>query len=450
MKRLFTAFLMSSAMLGRAQMSPLPATAEVNWIHQAHSFDVSPNVQFYDAMDTYVYCMYPQWTNHCYSWSHSGSNLESDYKNDELGRTMPFFNAVDPSLVPWDIFLAGDDNGGYAGAAEDEWNTNIMAGPFEGWNGTGKTNEGVTFPATIKHLPIGGPPEDSETGGGAAQIERNNTATNRAGLAGVAIVDNWHCLWTNGFSTDVVGDRKLGFYPGNHLYPAGYLCMALWDLIMMGAETNIGSCVIDYNAASISATNHMVISGLQRSGNTLTWTHRFDRMPGAWDVGPGTNGCDDAFAVMPQLADRFRWTIQITNLPTGIYRVSINGSNVVTLSSSQLSLGWNMFAVTNGPPWHQRKAVLNAKRDQEGNDHVTLLPTHTAGDRGVGNNYDQINYYSSASTYPGTLRGSEYISAMAPVVGGMRALDVVIHDTAQPTNYTFGVSRILTHYRIKK
>jgi hypothetical protein len=408
----------------------------------AHSFDVSPNLQFFDSIATYVYCMYPQFTNHIWSKSHSGSNLEGDYEDDYAARSLPFFNAMDHSLTVWGVFMAGDDNGGYTSNQVVQWSTNIMAGPGEVWNGTGKTNEGIST-ATVKWLPIGGPQEDSATGGGAAQIARNSAATNLAGLNGVPMIDLWNCLWTNGVHQDITTTRYFGFYPGNHPYPAGYLCMGLWTVIMLGGETNIGSAAIDFSSGAVLSTNKMVVSGVTVSGSSLSFTLHCDRMPGAWDVGARTNGCDDAFKLMPGLASRFQWPIQITNLPAGDYVVNIDGSNVVRQTSTQLAAGWNMFAVTNGALWNQRKAVLNAKRDQEGVNHTTLLQTHTAGDKGVGNNNDLINYFSSATTYDaGTFRGSAYITAMAPLVGGMKALDVAIHDAAQQTNHTFTISPV--------
>jgi hypothetical protein len=445
MKRFTALFLMLPALWCRAQISPLPATNEVNWIHQAHSFDVGPNLQFYDSIDCYVYCMYPQFTNHLWSWSHSGSNLEEDYEDDEAARTMPFFHSVDTNLVAWDIFMAGDDNGGYTSNQIVQWSTNIMAGPLLVWNPTNAaaTNEGITFP-TVINLPIGGPPEDSATGGGLAQIARNDAATNLAGVNGLVMVDMWHDMWTNGVESDVTGSRLFGFFPGNHPFPAGYLCMALKTLIALGAETNIGSCVIDFNAATVRSTNHEVISGLQLTGNTLSWTVHYDRMPGAWDVPDGTitNDCRNAFVLMPQLGNAFQWTIQVTNLPAGFYSVAIDGAPVVSLTGAQLTAGWNMFTNYTGPLWNQRKAILAAKRDQEGNNHVTLMNAHTAGDLGVGGNRDLINYYSAATTYPGSFIGTNYTTAMAPVVAGMKALDVLIHNAAQQTNHTCSVTLI--------
>ncbi len=430
-------WLLASGFASRAALSPLPATNEVNLIAECASFDTSPQVQWIDSMASYISCMYPQYTNHIWSWSHSGSGLQGDFENDEAGRTMPFFHSVDPSLVAWNYSLAGGDNGGYTSNQVVQWFTNIMKGPQLVWNGTALTNEGITFP-TVLHLPIGSMIGDASDGGGQAMIDRNNAATNLAGVNGLVQVDMWHDLWTNGWSADVVGARKLGFaIGGGHPNRAGYLVVAHENLIVLGAVTNIGSCVIDFNAAIVRTTNAQVISGLQLTGNVLSWTNLYTRMPGAWDVGAGTNGCDDAFGIATNIMGAFSWTVQVTNLPAGSYRLAIDGSNVVTLTSAQLAAGWNMYAVTNGPLWNQRKAVLNAKRDQEGNDPDTLLATHDAGTHGVGGYWDLIKYYSVSTWYPNTYRGSTYITQMAPYVADMKSLDVRIHDAAQQTNHVF-------------
>ena len=430
------------AEMSHGALSFLPATNEVNLMVECTSYDTVPHLQWIDSMASYVACMYPQYTNHIWSWSHSGSGLEGDFENDEGGKTMPFFHTVDTNLVAWNYCLASGDNGGYSSNQVVQWFTNIMKGPQQVWNRQlgALTNEPITFP-TVIHLPIGCPPGDDVNGGGGNVVSRNNAATNLAGIYGLAIVDMWHDLWTNGVSTDVTGARLFGFSSGNHPYPAGFFMMGLKNLIALGAETNIGSLTFDWSSATAS-TNHCSASGINLVGSTLTATVHFDRMPGAWDVGDGTNGCNDAFRLMPFLANAFQWTIQVTNLPAGNYNVNIDGSNVVTLMSAQLASGWNMFAVTNGPLWNQRLAVLNAKRDQEGNDHFTLLPTHGAGDRGVGGNLDLINYQSYATLYPGTYTGLDFINGIAPYVAGMKALDLLIHNAAQQTNHVFTISLV--------
>jgi hypothetical protein len=430
------------AQMSHGALSFLPATNEVNLLTMAHSFDTSPNVVWSDAIATYLAAVYPQYTNHIWSWSRSGNGLEADYENDEPGRTMPFLHFVDTNLVAWDLFMAGDDNGGYTSNQVIQWSTNIMAGPNLVWNrllGVA-TNEGITFP-TVIHIPIGGIPEDNPGGGGANQINRNNAATNLAAISGVAVVDMWHLMWTNGVSSDITNNRYFGFLPGNHAYNAGYLCMALKTLIELGAETNIASITFNW-ADSTASTNHCTTSGISLNGDVLTATVHWDRMPGAWDVPDGTitNDCRNAFLIMPELGNAFQWIVQVTNLPAGNYNVFVDGVLVDSATSSQLIAGRNWFTNYNGPLWNQRVSILNAKRDQEGNDHVTLLPTHGAGDLGLGNRYDLINYYSGATTYPGTYTGNNYMAAMAPVVSQVKVYDLLIHNAAQQTNHIFTIS----------
>jgi hypothetical protein len=222
--------------------------------------------------------------------------------------------------------------------------------------------------------------------------------------------------------------------------------MALHTLLAMGVETNVGSMTLDWNNHSVSATNHLVVSGLSLSGNTLSFTAHFDRMPPAWDVPDGsiTNDARNAFAVMPDLGRAFQWPLRITNLPAGNYQVAIDGSNVVILSSTQLAAKWNMFTNYNGALWAQRKAVLAAKRDQEGADHVTLLD-HSAGSQGTLGVGDMVNYISNANDQHDThgKRGSTYVGSMATFVSNVQQYDVAIHNAAVQTNHVFTITRIV-------
>ena len=121
-----------------------------------------------------------------------------------------------------------------------------------------------------------------------------------AELYGTPVVDMWNLLWTNGLSTDIVGDRLFGFYPGGHPYPAGHLCMAIQALVALGVETNVGSLTLNWSKKS-AVTNHCAAGGITVANNALSCTVRFDRMPMAWDVPDGeiiTNDARNAFVVM--------------------------------------------------------------------------------------------------------------------------------------------------------
>jgi hypothetical protein len=210
-----------------------------------------------------------------------------------------------------------------------------------------------------------------------------------------------------------------------------------------GVDTNVGSFTLDFQNALVAATNHCVVSGVSLSGNALSFTVHFSRMPMAWDVPDGTitNDARNAILVMPELGSAFQWTVQITNLPTGNYSAYVDGAFVDQGTAAQWALGRNWFTNYNGPLWKQRVAVLNAKRDQDGADHVSLLD-HSAGSGGtipgVG---DLVNYEShggvAGEVYPAAYTGTNFINYMAPSVSDLRQYDFKIWQAAQQTNHQF-------------
>jgi hypothetical protein len=441
MRRAFSILLL--AILAIQCRASFTVTNEVDGTFDATSYDTQTNHLCGDYFATYFYCMYPQYTNHLYSWSHSGLALQGDYEQDEEKWCLPMWNSF---AVPGNNWVLANDNGGYTSNQVYLWLTAIATGPGLFWNGTASTNEGYGG-ITITHYFPGSIPHDDPSTGFTAAKPLNDGSTNASVAAGTVVIDLLDWLWLGGWNTDITGSRLLGFRSGSHPLPAGHLAMAIGILVRMGVETNVGSCVIDFSAATLRSQSHMTITGLQLSGNTLTFSNTCDRMPMAWDVSsqPSISGVSDAFTAMPQLADAFRWMVQVTNLPSGNYQVKIDNSNVVILTSAQLAAGWNMFAVTNGPYWAHRSAVLDAKRDQEGADHVTLAD-HSAGSQGTLGVGDMVNYISNANDQYDSQhkRGSSFVSAMASFVSNVKQYDVAIHNAAVQTNHTFTITKINT------
>jgi hypothetical protein len=415
-------------------------TNEVDGTFNTASYGTSP-YRFWECyFATYFYDMYPQYTNHIYDTGRSGSSWNLDWSAQEFKWNAPLWHSFP---VPGSDWVLANDNGGYDSNSTVQWGTNLFSAPPLYWNQTAVTNEGVTTPI-ITHYAMGRVPSDSPDGNSGA-IDGNAASMYLDKLYGTPVVDMWHLLWTNGLSSDVTGARLFGFFPGGHPYPAGHLCMALKALIALGAETNIGVLTLDW-AGARAFTNHCVASGISLGSNTLTTTVHFDRMPLAWDVPDGTitNDARNAFVLMPDLGSAFRWEIQVTNLPAGTYNLSVDGVLTDTASAAQLTIGRNWFTNYNGPLWAQRKAVLNAKRDQEGADHVTLL-THNAGQTGVINGAgDMVNFisYSGNSTevYPSLYTGTNYLNYIQPLVDGLHQYDLAIHNAALQTNHVITIS----------
>lgn len=427
-------------------------TNEVDGTFDSASYDTGNYVLWGNYFATAFYNENPQFTNHILSWSRSGSSIGGDYQEQEFKWCGPWWNASPVPVFNW--VLAANDNGGFVSNDIVTWWTEITSGPPNFWNRTASTNEGIPFP-TVTHFPFGGIIADV-TDGDSGQLIRNNAATNLAAQAAVPVVDMWHRL-SPVWIPDRNGARKWGFYDGGHPYPAGHLAMAITTLQALsvntnyGVDTNVGAFILDATTLS-AATNHCVISGSSRSGNTITLTVHFDRMPPSWDVPDGTitNDARDAFVVMPELGNAFRWMVAVTNLPSGQYNILVDGILTDLATDAQLAAGRNWFTNYNGPLWAQRVAVLNAKRDQEGSDHVTLLP-HSAGEGGtipgVG---DLVNYQSHAGVhdevYPLTYTGTNFINYMKPSVSDVRQYDVKIWQAAQQTNHTLAFVLIQPRY----
>ena len=251
-------------------------------------------------------------------------------------------------------------------------------------------------------------------------------------------IDAWNTLaqaWTNDFNAN--GGTNVQWLPrGGHFASGGALSWAMAFMKGFTADTNVSTCTVNWSG-SIAATNHCVLSGVSKSGNTLTFNRLDDRLPMAWDVPDGTitNDATAAFNLIPSDANYFQFTLQITNLPAGNYIVKIDNMTVAVLPQAVLAAGWNMFTNYAGPYWAQRQEVLGRIRDLEHVDRVTLIPG-SAGD-GVGLSYLGSNLQNN---WVSGHRGDQLIADGNAFVSRVQTNFTAIHAAAQPTNHTFTVT----------
>jgi hypothetical protein len=441
---IYILFLLSALSRCGAQMI---VTNEVDGTFDTASYGTPPYSLWSDYFASYFYDMYPQYTNHIYDTSRSGSSWNLDFTAQEEKWDLPLWASFP---VPGNDWVLANDNGSYHSNDVVQWGTNLFNAPPLFWNGTAVTNEGVATKG-ITHYALGCIQEDTPDGDGGFAISRNAGSMYLDRLYGTPVVDMWHMLWTNGVSTDITNNRLFGFYPGGHPYPAGHLCMTLKALLALGVDTNVGSMTLDWSNHIIASTNRCTVTDPSLlSGGVLTFTVHFDRMPLAWDVPDGTvtNDARNAFVLMPDLGNSFHWTLQVTNLSAGAYSISVDGVPTDWASGAQLAAGRNWFTNYNGPLWRQRVAVLNAKRDQEDVDHVTLLPTHNAGSPGVLSGVgDLLNFESNGAQQYDQLgkRGTNYINSMTMWVGYLQQYDLAIHNAAQQTNHIITITKTLNN-----
>lgn len=441
MNKVKIAFLLCfmSAFSAHAQMFPITNNVfYVGFDFASYDTSVTNGPLMGPCMASFIALNYPDTTLNWMSYSRSGSGILGDRQETQAKRLIPFYSwALDAGASNVYDLAHTSENGGPNASNIVVWFTNLFAAPATWYNGTANTNEGVATPPVI-HIAVNGINDNPYLNPGANQAIA--AATLSLTNFGIQTIDLWNPIY-NGQSTD--SSQLFGFNSGGHPYSAGYLAMALYELLALGAETNIGSCTIDFNAALARSTNHMTVSSLARSGNTLTWTNHFDRIPGGWDVPDGTitNDARNCFVIYPSLANTFQWTIQVTNLPSGNYRFNCDGEQIATLSSTQLAAGWNMFTNYVGPLWRQRVNVLGDYRDWYGVNRVSLLEVGQTGPLGP----NLIGYESNAGIYPG-VTGTNFVSIMHSTYGWPRNMDLYMaqaHDDAQQTNHFFSIGLIV-------
>jgi len=289
--------------------------------------------------------------------------------------------------------------------------------------------------------------DGGDIGGTQSQRARDAGCTNAGinfGVAGISLFYPVVAGWTNDAATN--NAAYVGIFKGTskegHIEAPGQLNMAIAFLQGITTDTNISTCTINFNGAFAAATNHCVISSVSRTGNTLTFNRLDDRLPMAWDISntDPTNNATPAFTLIPSQADAFQFTLQVTNLPAGHYRVQIDGVTVAdNMSSATLASGWNMFTNTFGPYWNQRYEVLGRIRDFEYVNRQTRVPGSAGDDTG------EVSLGSQAfSQWTSAVRGDALIAALNDKIAHLHTNSVssfaAIHAAAQPTNHTFTVT----------
>ncbi|HEX4262743.1 MAG TPA: hypothetical protein VH597_00275 [Verrucomicrobiae bacterium] len=393
----------------------------------------------------YFVSMYPKATNYGYTVSRGGEGWQGWYQSEEEKWALPLWaQGVGHNVRN---FYDSDDNAGLVSNTVVQWGTNIANAPQLFYNGTAATNEGYNFPITFYFT--GNPPHDSSDGDGGA-VSRDAGCQWLQNHYSTPAFSQWNMDWTNGWNTDVTGSRLLGFSEGSHPYQGGLLVMCLQKLKALGAETNVGSVMFDWNAIT-STTNHCAVSSLGISGGVMSCTISFDRMPPGYLVQSGTitNDGSQAFIAEPSLVNAMNWTLQGTNFPAANrFNISVNGTLIDTCTGAQLNAGRNLFTNNVGPLWNQRVVVYNAVLDLYGLDHATLLTTHSAGSGGSLGVDDTINYESTAAHFYDDLgqRGSTYVSSMSSSVAGLNQYVAAEYAAAQPTDYTLTITMIVPRY----
>lgn len=315
----------------------------------------------------------------------------------------------------WGI-TADDGNGSFTQTDFTNQLLFTMAAPGLLFNGTAYTNEGGVSQTFSIHWIGQGPIPQDQADGQTIYRDRDGWITNFFGAAGLPYVEEWWALWNAGWSNDVnSGANLIRWFPSSHPGPPGQLNMTINRAVQLGFPTNISAMTFNFIAGTVSATNACAIASVSRSGNTLTFNYKLDRMAFGWDIPDGTitNDASDFSKIIPSQGNAFTEILQVTNLPAGLYQWNLDGSNVIVLSSAQLATGWNRFTNYSGAEWAQKKEILGRCRDLIGCDRVTLAD-HSAGQNGPFGP-DIVNKESNAQSFWNAGdRGDTLVADLAP------------------------------------
>jgi len=144
---------------------------------------------------------------------------------------------------------------------------------------------------------------------------------------------------------------------GDPIHPGvvGQYCMAAVILKRLNADPEVSSASINVaNAKPVVTTSQCKIRNVSFKNGTLSFFRLDERSP--WPIAKAGL---DAVKLMPEIANLSRYMLTIFGLPEGNYTVSMDGVRVTALSANQLSAGWNMSTIDQGPIMARAQRIID-------------------------------------------------------------------------------------------
>jgi hypothetical protein len=271
---------------------------------------------------------------------------------------------------------------------------------------------------------------------------RSLGGSNAAVGMGYRYIDTWDTTLTNIIAVLTAGGTNL-YHTGGH--PDSVL-QFIWGMIQMrgmSLPTNVFTCVLDWNSSTPTQTNFCSVSGLSRSGNSMTFTFKADRQGPGFDIAINgqTNDVSPGFALYPALGNQFMEILRVLNLPAGNYQLTMHGTNWIQLSSDQLAAGfnvWSNYAAAN-EFFTQAAATLAQQRIERNVDPNTASDTYDTHENFLNDNYQSW----ARQRWPTNTEGVDFYGAlMQDREQELVTQDGVIHASAQQVTHDIGISLI--------
>ena len=137
-----------------------------------------------------------------------------------------------------------------------------------------------------------------------------------------------------------------------HPGPVGQYTMAATILAGLKAEGEVSSATLNADG-KVAKAKRCKISDVSAKGGKLAFTRLDDASP--WPIAPAAKAAAELLPQMLKLSD---YTLKISGLPEGNYRVSINGKPAAKVSAKDLGAGWNATTAFDGAPGERSNKIL--------------------------------------------------------------------------------------------
>jgi hypothetical protein len=148
---------------------------------------------------------------------------------------------------------------------------------------------------------------------------------------------------------------------GVHLNDLGQLAMAFAILKGLGAPADVSTATIDFTTASVAHSEGCQVLDVKANADGgLDFTRLDEGLPINFGLFGALN-----FRFVPVPAELNRYLLAVRNLPTGKYRLTVDGRAVSQYTQSQLGKGVNIASATAdawqpGGPWDAQSTVLRS------------------------------------------------------------------------------------------
>jgi hypothetical protein len=344
-----------------------------------------------------------------------------------------------------------NDNGDYTSNSLHPFGVHYYSVPGSLYNGTAYTNEGFTFP--VKTIFLG----HYVGSGGAASvnyIDRNACGMELNSEIGVAPIDLWHDVWTNGLSAANYSslDGSEFYYAFSHVTQKNAFLHvdAMWRGLAL--KTNLCSITFNVGGGSVSASNGMAAVSASFSGGVFSATIKQDcqAMRGNVLATVSNNVSTTLWTNCPAFGNLFTEIYQFTNLNAGsLYVLAFDNHPVATNSGAMWAAGVNMATnyCLDNPFVTQSTRVLYDVVTEYGMNPTNGLVTHSAGESGpLGP--DLINYGSLVGSKWPAKHGPSLVNdaSVQTDVTSMWGYAVATHNDAQQTSHALTLSEVPTLY----